>query len=269
MRESSITPLLDAKVVEVEHRDQGLRATVRTGEWTVWVDAGAAIVATGAAPYDAGNDPRLHYGDCPDVLSSDDVERELVSTGGLKVPSTGQAPGEMAIIQCVGSRDVSKGAPYCSKACCKYAFRLAKHLRSLYPDLRLTFFYMDWRPLEDERDALERWAEEDGNVRIVRSRPAEVMPGNRPMLRYASLGEAVVEQEYDLVMLSVGMVPRPLNPELFDLPGIGRDEHGFLTSYTHRILMAGACSGPKDLRESMEEGVAAAGVVARRLGGSK
>jgi heterodisulfide reductase subunit A-like polyferredoxin len=265
-KEGSITTLLDAEIKEVEHREQGLRATVRTGDWTVWADAGAMIIATGALPYDASEDPRLHYGECPDVLTSNDVERELTFTGELKVPSTGQAPKEMAIVQCVGSRDTSRGKPYCSKACCKYGFRLGQHLRSLYPQMKLTFFYMDWRPLEDEGDALELWAIADGNVQVIRSRPSDIIPGARPAVRYTSAQESVIEQSFDVVMLTVGMVPRQLNSGLEEMEGIGRDENGFLASYSHRVLLAGACCGPKDVRESVEEGVAVAGLLARRLG---
>jgi heterodisulfide reductase subunit A len=174
----------------------------------------------------------------------------------------------MAIIQCVGSRDVGRGVPYCSKACCKYAYRLGRHLRSLYPELRVTFFFMDWRPLEDGKNALEEWAARDDKVRVVRSRPAEVLPGIRPAVRYSPPGENVVEEGFDLVMLSVGLVPDPGNKDMAKMLGLKHDEFGFIHSDDERMIVAGTCSGPKDIRESVEEGIAAAGKAARALEGA-
>ena len=266
---SLITILTGAELLKSRHREDGIEATIRHSGGIEQIATGALIVATGAQPYDPAQDPRFHTADCPDVLSADVAEMKLAATGGLNVPSTGRPPGDLAIVQCVGSRDVTRGAAYCSKACCKYAYRLGQHLRALYPDLRLTFFYMDWRPLEGDKGALERWVDSDDHVQTVRARPSEVVPGTRPALRYASPGEAVVEQEFDLVLLSVGLRPRPLDDGMASLAGLGRDEHGFLVSHAHRILMAGTCGGPKDLRESIEDGVAAAGLAAKRLGADR
>ncbi len=155
--------------------------------------------------------------------------------------------------------------PYCSKACCKYAYKLGRHLRGLYPELDLTFFFMDWRPLEDAKNALEEWASQDEKVRVVRSRPSEVLPGDRPVVRYAPPGDFVVEEGFDLVMLSVGLVPDPSNLDLAEMLEITVDQYGFLISDKRNILIAGTCSGPKDIRESVEEGVTAAGLAARVL----
>ena len=43
------------------------------------------------------------------------------------------------------------------------------------------------------------------------------------------------------------------------------DEQGFLISERDDVIIVGACSGPKDLRESIEEGTAAAGLAARTV----
>lgn len=268
-READLHPLITtytgAEVRQVEHQGNTIMMVVRTARGDEEVVAEAVVVATGALPYDADKDPRLHHFDCPDVLSSQDIERALVEKGDIVVPSTGKPPKDMAIVQCVGSRDVRRGMPYCSKACCKYAFKLGRHLRSLHPELKVTFFFMDWRPLEDGQNALEVWAAEDGLVRIVRSRPSEVLPGDRPMVRYSPPGDFVVEEGFDLVMLSVGLVPDPGNPDLARSLGIAVDPYGFLFSDRRNVLIAGTCSGPKDIRESVEDGVTAAGLAARVL----
>jgi heterodisulfide reductase subunit A len=127
---------------------------------------------------------------------------------------------------------------------------------------------MDWRPLEDSKNALEEWAAGDGKVRLIRARPSEVLPGARPVVRYSPPGEYVAEEEFDLVMLSVGMVPDSDGRRIAGLFGAQVDDLGFLSSNDERVVVAGTCSGPKDISESAEEGVAAAGRAARALEGA-
>ncbi len=257
--------MLGAEVEEVRWTPDGAEMMISSPDGRTVLKAGAVILATGSTPFDPIADPRLHSQECPDVLSSLEVERSLAAVNRLTVPSTGKFPQEMAIVQCVGSRDVKRGVPYCSKACCKYAYKLGMRLRHLYPELRLTFFFMDWRPLEDAGKALDAWAAADSQVRLVRSRPAEVIPGERPILRYATPGESIEEESFDIVMLSVGMVPCAGNSRLKELFGIEMDALGNLRSDRERVLIAGTSGGPKDIRESVEEGTAAAGMAVSLL----
>ena len=136
----------------------------------------------------------------------------------------------------------------------------------MYPAMRLTFFYMDWRPVDAGEATPEEWAAEDDMVRAVRSRPSEIRAAGRPEVRYATEADNLVEESFDIVMLSVGMIPRPDNPRIAEAFGIGVDEHGFLVSELEDVIVAGTCAGPRDLGESIEEGTAAAGRIAAFLG---
>mgnify|MGYP002410073623 FL=1 len=139
---------------------------------------GSVIVATGATPFDPALDPRLGHGSVPGVLSALKVDRG-VRDGTFDLPDG----ASLAVIQCVGSRDAGRGAPYCSKVCCKYAYQLARHLQASRPGLDVTFFHMDWRPLDGDIQALSRW--EASGTSVVRSRPAEVVERDgRPAVRY-------------------------------------------------------------------------------------
>jgi heterodisulfide reductase subunit A len=268
-REASLSPLVrplfGAQIAAVERNGTTLEVTVSMGGGTESIDAGAAILAVGADPYDPDADVRLAHPHCPDVLSSLEIEHMLAGGEELKVPSTGLPPQEMAIIQCVGSRDERRGAPYCSKACCKYGYKLGRRVRHLHPQLKLTFYYMDWRPLDDPRGALSSWFQEDDKVRVVRSRPSEVLPGTRPTVRYTTSAESVDEEVFDIVMLTVGLRPRADNSLLAKMFEIDLDGQGFLNSGRDDVIIAGACGGPRDLRESIEEGTAAAGRAARTV----
>lgn len=270
-REALLDPMINliagGELGCVYRTSEGFQATIRSPEGCEDYDFSAIILAVGALPYEADRDPRMRYRECADVLSSLEAERSLAETNALLVPSTGRPPESMAIVQCVGSRDSHRGAPYCSKACCKYASKIGRRLRHLYPGMKLTFFFMDWRPTE--REGLESWAAEDDMVRLVRARPSEVLPGPRPSVRYATAADDPAEEEFDIVMLSVGMAPRPDNPRLAEAFGIEVDGHGFLISKSDDVLVAGTCAGPKDLRESIEEGTAAAGRAAALLEGKR
>ncbi len=269
-REALLSPMVNLLVSSelgfIARGEHGFQATVRRPEGCEDYDFSAVILAVGALPFDPDKDPRLHSRDSPDIISSLDIERSLAESNSLAVPSTGRVPESMAIIQCVGSRDSRHGAPYCSKACCKYGSKLGRRLRHLYPGLRLTFFYMDWRPVDAGEAAPEDWAAEDEMVRAVRSRPSEILAAGRPVVRYATEADNLVEESFDIVMLSVGMLPRPDNPRLAEAFGIGVDEHGFLVSELEDVIVAGTCAGPRDLGESIEEGTAAAGRAAAYLG---
>lgn len=260
-----VRPLVGARLLSISGGPGDYIATIRTAGADEDLHTGAVIVATGAAPFDVDRDPRLHHGDCPGVMTSLEVERALVGKGRLLVPGIPDPPQDMAVVQCVGSRDLARGVPYCSKACCKYAFKLGQHLRSIYPELRLTFFYMDWRPLEDGPRALAEWAASDPLVKLVRSRPAEVLPGPRPMVRYAASGDEVIEEEFDMVMLTLGITPSPDTKELASVLHLEPDRLGFLPDGGKGVFTAGCCRGPRDIRESVEDGVAAAGRAAALL----
>lgn len=222
------------------------------------------ILATGSPTYDPNKDPRYSYADSCDVLTSRDMET-LMAAGDIRVPSTGKMPKNIAVIQCVGSRDAKHGVPYCSKVCCKYSLKLMKRLRKNLPNTEVTFFYRDWRPSDRGYDKLSEYGKEKG-VHIIRSRPGEVIPGVRPTVRYASADEEVKEKSFDIVILAVGLLP-PENSEMFaEKLNLTCNKYGFFIKKGEGAYAAGCCTGPKDIRESVEEGIAAAGKAASFLG---
>jgi heterodisulfide reductase subunit A-like polyferredoxin len=238
------------------------------------VEADSVIVAIGAQPFDPALDPRLGYGFVNGVLTAKDLEMRLKQGQWPE----GKLPSKVAFIQCVGSRTSKEGTQLCSKACCKYAFKLATLIREIAPAAEQTFFFMDWRPC-DSADDLLAWAKRQKLVKAVRSRPAEIVQGDAgPMVRYAKEGDGqVVEEMFDLVILSVGMVPArdaamtasmfgaKLNPQGFFFsegrPAAGLEQKG--------IFFAGACAGPKEIEETLIEAGVAAAKAAAYLGARK
>jgi heterodisulfide reductase subunit A2 len=248
--------------------DNGQKSTFR---------AGAIICATGGEPFDARLDKRLGYGEVKDVITSSDLELQLNQAGKASIPSTGQAPRKVAFIMCVGSRDEHLNAGYCSKACCKYSFKLGQALKSIDPECEITFLFMDWR-LYDPRENVRVWASGERGVRLVRSRPAEVViaEGARPEVRFASEGDKGTESEvFDLVVLSVGIRPSKDAQELSRMLQVEADVYGFIrnregepcSSTREGIFLAGTCSGPKEIVECAKDGATAASKAVAFLGG--
>ncbi|MBU0698973.1 MAG: 4Fe-4S binding protein [Proteobacteria bacterium] len=85
----------------------------------------AVILATGVELFDPGHVDLYGAGHLPNVVTATAFERILSGSGpyqGRAVrPSDGKAVKKVAWIQCVGSRNVTIGADYCSSACCKSA----------------------------------------------------------------------------------------------------------------------------------------------------
>ena len=266
-----------AKVLSLSGRPgrYRLRLSVDGSSSTRTLSAGTIIVATGAEPFDPSVEKRLSHGQIKDVISAVEVEHQIRASGKLLVPSTGMAPKSVAFVQCVGSRDLSKGSGACSKACCKYSWKMAQLLKRIDPETSILYLFMDWRPV-DAQDDIRSWAAGQKNVRLIRSRPSEVLLGEdgRPVVRFATDDDSIIEEEaVDLVILSVGMVPSAGSKELSHALRLEEDAQGFiLTSELDRhqtsrpgVYAAGSCTGSKDIRESAKDGERAAGAAARSL----
>jgi len=233
------------------------------------LNVGAIIVAVGYEPYNPVLDPRLGYGEISDVLTSLELENILKRHGKVRVPSTGKEPGRIAFIQCVGSRDEKRGVNYCSKVCCKYTYGLIALLRSQYPDLEISLFFMDWRPYAPERDDIYLLSETDENTHLIRSRPAEIVRSSegKPAVRFVDSNDnSPKEEPFDMVILSIGIAPSRELISLSQTLKIQLDEFGFIQSdgrptVTTRpgVFACGCCRGPADIEESFMDGLIAAG----------
>ncbi len=236
-------------------------------------DAGAIIVATGWKPFDASRKEEYGYGRHRDVITSLQLERMLNASGptaGRVIqPSTGELARRIAFIQCVGSRDATVGNEYCSVVCCMAAIKNANLIKETDPDTDVSIHYIDIRACGDRYEEYYRRTQELG-VDFVRGRVAEVLTHDKkPVIRYedtlAGEGVGVIEEECDLVVLSVGL---EANREVSTVLGIRTRADGFMQAahpklrpvetQTDGIFIAGCASGPKDIQTSVAQASAAA-----------
>ncbi len=245
------------------------------------IEAGAVILASGYEIIDPELKTELGYGRYPNVISSLQFERLLSASGPYmgKVlrPSDRQMPKKIAFIQCVGSREIEHN--YCSSVCCMYATKEAVIMREHEPDTECTIFYIDLRAFGKGFEAYYNRAKELG-VKYIRCRPSTIKeaPATRNLvLRYQKEDGQIVNEEFELVVLSVGLRPTPEGTELARRLGIDLNEHGFVStgefspteSSKEGIYVAGLISGPKDIPESVMEASAAAAKVMGFLAGER
>lgn len=230
--------------------------------------ASSVVYATGIEPVDACEVGRLGCGTLKDVISSVDAERTLNEKGRLTRPSDGAPPKKVAVMQCVGSRSVKNGVDYCSKFCCKYATKISQLIMDTDPEVSLDFYFMDLRTLHEPQDEFKRWAKDKKTVRLIRSMPAVVQPGKDGKLVVKVSTETdteVQENEYDLVILSVGMRPSGQGADLAGALGIATDERGFAKASdelaANGVHVVGAVSEPMDIEEAAVRTMATASKV--------
>lgn len=240
-------------VSKIQKNEKRFDVTLKKGREIINLQTSAIVVATGIDPYDATQKGEYGYGRYPDVITAKDLDEMLRYKGKLIRPSNEKLPGRIAFFQCVGSRDESIGHLYCSQVCCAYALRLIKAIRYQYPNVEVSFFYMDIQPAGPSFESLLKACREDRGIRLIRSLPSKIYfsPAyNHLKVRVPEpqTGE-VVEQIFDLIVLSVGMVLNQGAKSLAQWLGLNYTEDGFLEAppFQKGVFVAGACSGPKDI----------------------
>jgi len=250
-----------AGAVEYDQKDEDVTLSV-----------GSIILAPGFEEFDPSLKSEYGYGRYPNVVSSIEFERILSASGpygGIVLrPSDGEVPRRTAFIQCVGSRDAKLGNNYCSFACCMYAIKESIIAKEHNPDLQCTVFFMDMRAFGKEFDAYYGRAEEEYGVKFVRSRVSRVeeVPGSGNLIVRHVVEEEPRDEEFDLVVLSVGMRPPQRVEELAKALGIKLNKYSFCSTETFSpletsrpgIYVCGAFASPKDIPESVAQASGAA-----------
>ncbi|MEM2975822.1 MAG: FAD-dependent oxidoreductase, partial [Candidatus Bathyarchaeia archaeon] len=139
--------------------------------------------------------------------------------------------------------------------------------------LDATIFYMDLRAYGKEFDDYYNRAKKEYGIRFVRSRVAGITedPSTGNLFVHYVENETPKTEEFDMVVLSIGMVP-PKNVEnLAKVLGINLNKYKFcetkhftpLETSKPGIYVCGAFSAPKDIPESVAQ---ASGAAAKAMG---
>ena len=238
-------------------------------EEIVFENIGAIVAAPGFKVWDAHAATEYGYGRFKNVVTAIEYERIMCASGPnrghIVVPSSGEDTKKIAYIQCCGSRSEKKGwKKYCSSVCCMYATKQAMITKE-HGDLQEDIFFMDIRSYGKEFEAYIHRGENEYGIRMHRgARVANVEedPDTKKLtISYTDSENNGVSEEFDMVVLSVGLEPPEGAEDFAKMLGIELNEYGFCkTTVFHPlettkpgIFVTGAFAAPKDIPTSVAE----------------
>ncbi len=249
------------------------------------IRVGAIVLAPGYQVYQAELSQEYGLGRYPNVVTALQLERLLSAsgpTGGhVTRPSDGEPARKIAFLQCVGSRDQSHD--YCSAVCCMYAAKEAMMIKEHDSQAQVHVFMMDMRAFSKGYEGYYRRAREQYGIEYTRCRISALREdpetGNL-VVRYrreSSSGIEMLEETFDLVVLSVGMEISDSVKQLGRNLGIELDEYGFchtaffdpLQTTRPGIYAAGPFREPKDIPETVVDASGAAAQASELLAASR
>ena len=246
------------------------------------INVGSIILAPGYNPYDPSVNDTYNYKRFPNVVTGLEFERLLSATGPyeghLVTPYNNKKPKKIAWIQCVGSRNVHVGDKgYCSSVCCTYAIKqaiIAKEHSS--EPLDAAVFYIDIRTHGKDFERYYNRAKEEMGVRFIKSRITHVLAGDEPgslKIRYTNEAGHTVQEDFDMVVLSVGLEIAPESVDIAKKLGVRLTPYNFVDSdsfdpvKTSRpgVYACGVFAGPKDIPDTVAQASAAAAAATSAL----
>lgn len=239
------------------------------------LNVGAVIVATGMDVYDPTEMDEYGYTKYENVITSMEFER-LISAGGPTEghfirPTDQKVPKRIAFIQCVGSRSHSeKGNPYCSNICCMNTVKDSLLLKDHYSDVDISVFYMDIRAFGKGFEDLYIRSKKAG-VKYIRGLPGEIFEDPKTndlkLIVEDTVANTVKDYDFDMVVLSVGVIPRRDSGVVQKLLTLSKTEDGFfmeshpklkpVDAPTGGVFFAGCAEFPKDVKDSVTQASAA------------
>ncbi len=243
--------------------------------------AGAVAIATGFEPLDLSFIEEYNY-PSPNILTAVEFEEMLSArskTGMRLQKADGSFPDKVAFVLCAGSRDFTgRGRKHCSKVCCIYSQKQAQLLKKMKGEAEAWLFYIDMRSSGRRFEEFYHHTQEKG-VNYVRGKVAEIIPkqDGKLMVQYedTNLGRKGREL-FDMVVLCPALIPSKGTKELADRLGVALGDDGFIeekhvkldpvSTLNQAVFAAGCALGPKDIHDSVTEGISAAHKISQFLG---
>lgn len=247
------------------------------------IEVGSIIVATGYDLLDPTPMKQFGYGKYPNVFTSLEFERLNNATG----PTSGKIlmkdengsftkpPESVAILHCIGSRDVNYHE-YCSRVCCMYALKFAHLIKDkVGHDTRVYNFYIDMRCFGKGYEEFLKRVQDEG-VMMIRGKAARVTDealddsekGKLVVVAEDTLVGKLLRVPVDMVILCAAMEKRKDAEQVARIFGISTGRDGFfleehpklepVSTATSGVFVAGACQGPKDIPDTVAQAKGAA-----------
>jgi len=251
------------------------------------VPVGSVIVTTGVDYYDPREASEFGYTRFENVVTSMELERILSASGptrGELIKFTDRkTPEQIAFIQCVGSRNMKRDIPYCSRICCMNAMKDALIIHEHFPDAEMKIFYIDIRAFGKGFEEFFARAANLDKLSFINAKPSKIVEDpvtGKTIITYENIQTGKIEKEaVDLAVLSSALIPATRTGKLAEILGIEIDKDGFvkqldpcsdpLDSTREGIYVAGCAISPKDITDSIADASGAAIRAARYVMDSK
>ncbi len=241
------------------------------------VDVGNIIVTTGFDSFDPSVATQFGYGRYENVITGMQFERMSNAsgpTGGKILLKNGSMPKSVAILHCIGSRDVNYHE-YCSRVCCMYSLKFSHLVHEKIPGADVYQMYIDLRCFGKGYEEFYNRLQEEG-VNFIRGRAGEITDiaespeeeGKLVVLVEDTLVRRKRRIPVDMVVLSTALESRADAGEVAKLFSISRSKDGFflekhpkldpVATTTDGVFVAGCCQGPKDIPDTVAQASAAA-----------
>ncbi|MBN1277740.1 MAG: CoB--CoM heterodisulfide reductase iron-sulfur subunit A family protein, partial [Deltaproteobacteria bacterium] len=252
-------------------------------EEIIEVKVGSIILATGYDLMDPTPMKQFGYGEYPNVFTSLEFERLSNATGptGGKIlirdeeGNFTRAPKSVAILHCIGSRDVNYHE-YCSRVCCMYALKYTHLIKEkVGHDTAVYDFYIDQRCYGKGYEEFYKRCQEEG-TNFIRGKVAEITDqaikpeetGKLIAIAEDTLLGNTLRVPVDMVILCSAIEARKDAIDVGRIFGVNLGADGFfleehpklgpLNTATDGVFLAGACQSPKDIPDTVAQASGAA-----------
>jgi heterodisulfide reductase subunit A-like polyferredoxin len=256
-----------------------IRLDMQAEEEIVQVES--VLVSTGFELFDPLRKPSYGYGRFPNVITAMQMDRILSPTrpyNHVIRPSDGKRPDKIAFVLCTGSRDRTVDNRLCSRVCCMYSIKQAQLLMGALPLADVSIHFFDIRAFGKGYEEFYQQAKAMG-TNFVEGRVARIeqTEDNNLILHYEDVAGCgcLRKAEYDLVVLSVGLLPNQEALELFTDDRLQSDSNGYVHEVDEDInpgrtsmagvFVAGSASAARDIPDAILHAGAAAAQAAAHV----
>ncbi|NLC68824.1 MAG: FAD-dependent oxidoreductase [Clostridiaceae bacterium] len=256
-----IEVFLNSEIKSIDGYVGKYKTVISSAEGERELEHGVVIVAVGAEEHKPSG---YLYGREERVVTQLELEEMLNSGGKLDAKN-------VVMIQCVGSRDEDRA--YCSRVCCSQAIKNALLLKEQGNDTNVTILYRDIRAYGmNEINYARARMQGVQFIRYDTDEKPSVYRDDQGRLRvkvYDKLLQDYIELEADLIVLASAIAPRKEdNSRLAQFLKVPLNEDGFFLEAhaklrpvdfaTDGVYLCGLAHSPKNLKESITQGKAAA-----------
>lgn len=262
---------LNSRITNIEREGDSFHVTLSNNRT---YDADAIVLCTGFDLFKAEKKQEYGYGIYNNVITNAELERYFKTHHDERI----NEPKRIGFVHCVGSRDVKVNNTYCSKVCCATALKQACEIKDEFPDADVYCFYMDLRMFGKGYEDLYLKVQKDFDIKCVRGRVCEVsenIEGKLVIKAEDTLLGTPMKMTLDLLVLMCGMEKADGVDKIQKMLSLNSNSDGFIENkdtFTgmnltreRGVFVAGACTSPKTLPDTLAEARAAAMEVYRYL----